>query len=395
MSPGLTKVPLPGLRDLLAPPAPIRTPFRPGYRTAYTMNGRNAIHLGLSALGIRPGAVVLLPAFHCTALVDPVMAYGARPAYYPVRRDLTLDLASIEAALVRTGASALLCVHFFGWPAPVRELRALCDRHGASLIEDATHGLFGEVEGRPYGCFGDVAVFSFRKTLPVQDGGALVVRAARAAFPRPRRFFPAPYQLRMLKWTLDASRAGPFRPQPVSPAARASEPPPPGADRARTRGSGARSPAGIRGPDSQEDPAFVPECLLFPMSLASRLILGSASAGAVVAARRRNYAFLSRRLAGVAGLEPCFRDLPEGVCPMGFPCLAGDGGPRWDYRLRGHGVPAFSFGEELHATLDLSGFPDARELSERLVILPVHQGLSEADLERMAALVIGAFGAAG
>lgn len=396
MSPGLTRTPLPSLRNLLSLPAPLRSPFRPGYPAVLTMNGRNAIHLGLAALGVKPGATVLLPSFHCTALVDPVIAYGARAAYYPVRLDLTLDLAAVEAALADSGAVALLCIHYFGWPAPVRGLKALCERKGVALIEDCTHALFGAAHGEPFGAFGDIAVFSFRKTLPVQDGGALVLRAPKAAFPRPSRCLPAAYQARMLKWTLDASRAGPFKAQPLpssfasatssaspaSPAVSASAP------------SGPASAAAAHGPDSQDDPAFLAECLRFPMSLASRLILGSASPGPVVSARRRNYLYLSRRLAGVTGLVPCFSDLPEGVCPMGYPCLAGDGSARWDYRLRSHGVPVFSFGEELHATLDPKAFPDARELSARLLMLPVHQGLTENDLERMASLVIKAFSGA-
>lgn len=381
--PGLTKNPRPSLAGLLAPRVPFRLPFRPGYPYALTMNGRNAIHLGLAALGIRPGATVLLPAFHCTALVDPVIAYGAKPAYYPVRGDLGLDLERVEAELVRTRAAALLGVHFFGWPAPVAELAALCARHGAAFIEDCTHTLFASVAGRPIGSFGDVSVFSFRKILPVQDGGALVLRAPRAAFPKPRAFIPPAYQLRMAKWTWDASRAGDFAPQP----------PPSGAPAPLPIGAVHSAAAALRGPDSQEDPSFLAECLRFPMSLASRLILASSRPEAIAAARRRNFAFLARRLSGISGLHPCYGALPEGAVPMGFPCLAGDGSRRWDYPLRARGVPVFSFGEVLHASMDASLYPEARDLSARLVIFPVHQGLDENALAALAVKVETTFAA--
>jgi dTDP-4-amino-4,6-dideoxygalactose transaminase len=381
---GLTKNPRPSPAGLLTLPAPLRTPFHPGYPSVLTMNGRNAIHLGLSALGVKPGATVLLPSFHCTALVDPVIAYGAKPAYYPVRGDLGLDLDRVEAELVRTRAAALLCVHFFGWPAPVAELAALCARHGAALIEDCTHTLFGTIAGRPVGSFGDVAVFSFRKILPVQDGGALVLKNPRAAFPKPHAFAPLGYQLRMAKWTLDASRAGEFAPQAV----------PAGAPALLPVGAVHSAAAAARGPDSQEDPSFIAECLRFPMSLASRLLLASTSPRKVAEARRRNHAFLARRLSGIPALQPCFPALPEGAVPMGFPCLAGDGTQRWDYRLRARGVPVFSFGEVLHATLDASAFPETRDLSARLVLFPVHQGLDEAALETIAQRTRAAFAGA-
>ena len=382
--PGLTKTPRPGLAGLLGLPAPLQSPFRPAGKAVYTMNGRNAIHLGLAALGVPAGAAVLLPSFHCTALVDPVIAYGARPEYYPVRADLDLDLDRVEAELIRTKAAALLAVHFFGWPAPIRALREICDRRGAALIEDCTHSLFCESEGAPLGSFGDIAVFSFRKTLPVQDGGALVLRRPRAPFPMPHRLLPMAYQLRMAKWTLDAARAPDFAPQAVP--AGTVPPLPVGA---------VHSPAAAgRGPDSQEDPSFVADCLRFPMSLPSRLLFASANAGAVVAARRSNYAFLARRLARVTALAPVFGELSEGVSPMGYPCLAGNGSWRWDYRLRARGVPVFSFGEVLHASLDAAAYPETRDLSARLVMLPVHQGCTETDLERMASFVEAAFAGA-
>lgn len=371
----LTKNPRPSLERLFRLRNPLIFPFRPGPPWVLTMNGRNAIHLGLAALGVKPGATVLLPSFHCTALVDPVIAYGAKPAYYPVRSDLGLDLDRVEDELARTRAAALLCVHFFGWPAPVAALAELCARRGAALIEDCTHTLFATIGGRPAGSFGDVAVFSFRKILPVQDGGALVLRNPRAPFPRPRAFAPLAYQARMAKWTFDAARAGEFAPPP-------------------SREGGVPVPAPIggislpgaaaRGPDSQEDPAFLTDCLRFPMSLASRLLLASSSPARIAAARRRNYGILSKRLAGVAGLRPCFPALPEGAVPMGFPCLAGDGSRRWDYPLRAAGVPVFSFGETLHATLSAEAFPDTRDLSARVVVFPIHQGLDEDALERMA-----------
>jgi dTDP-4-amino-4,6-dideoxygalactose transaminase len=130
------------------------------------------------------------------------------------------------------------------------------------------------------------------------------------------------------------------------------------------------------------------------MSLPSRLLLASATAREVVSARRRNYAFLAKRLARVAALTPCFPGLSEGVSPMGFPCLAGNGAWRWDYRLRARGVPVFSFGEVLHTSLDAAAYPETRDLSSRLVMLPVHQGLTETDLERMATFVEAAFAGA-
>jgi dTDP-4-amino-4,6-dideoxygalactose transaminase len=71
---------------------------------------------------------------------------------------------------------ALLPVHLYGHPAPMRELREIADRHGLRLIEDAAQAHGAEVDGRRCGSIGDLAAFSFYpgKNLGAYgDGGAV------------------------------------------------------------------------------------------------------------------------------------------------------------------------------------------------------------------------------
>jgi dTDP-4-amino-4,6-dideoxygalactose transaminase len=383
--PGLTRTPRPGRSDLLPRLPSLLSPdrFFPDRAVLRTMNGRNAIFLALDALGIRPGATVLLPAYHCTAMIEPVLAYGAIPAYYPVGRDLSVDPVAIARRLSETRAAALIAVHLFGRTAPIRDLRAVCDRLGAALIEDCCHSLFGSLDGVPLGSFGHAAAFSFRKTLAVVDGGALVLPPG-AARPGagPRLYRPWKYQARMAKWALDAARSGAFAPQPLPSASPGAEP----AEAPVARRSRAAS-----GPDSQEDPDFLTECVRFPMALVSRWMFRHAQGAAIRRRRRDNYLMLSRLLAGIDGLG-LFPDIGPEECPLGLPLLAPPSDQRWDYRLRSRGVPAFSFGEELHASLDRKAFPDAEFLSRNMVILPVHQALGESQLRAMAERARETFG---
>ena len=66
-------------------------------------------------------------------------------------------------------------VHFAGYPAAVRELRALCDAHGLALIEDVAHAPYASVDGRALGTFGLAGAFSFfsNKVLACGEGGLL------------------------------------------------------------------------------------------------------------------------------------------------------------------------------------------------------------------------------
>lgn len=344
---------------------------------AWTLNGRNAIFLGLHALSIPKGGAVLVPAFHCTAVVDPILAYGARVIYYPVGRDFSVDLADLGRRIDSAPAAALLCIHYFGFPAPVEAMSALCIEKGIPLLEDCCHALFGSIGDRALGGFGDAAFFSFRKTLVAQDGGALVIGRAAARAPIPAST-PWVYEARMAKWTLESLLKR-------------------GDDDFSRDGEGAAPPADAapasaggfdmrKGPVTHDDPAFMEPLAKWPMSLVSRWILSRCDAASIVRARRRNYLGLESRLSGVTGMELCFPSLAGGVCPMAFPFLARSAS-RLDYRLRKAGLPAFSFGETLSPTLDMESFPDAAHLSRNLTLLPVHQGLGDTELDRLAATV--------
>lgn len=78
---------------------------------------------------------------------------------------------------------AVLCTHYFGFPQALKALRALCDEHSVYLIEDCAHALFSCSGDGYLGTWGDASVFSLRKTLPVPNGGALVLNRPGLVLP--------------------------------------------------------------------------------------------------------------------------------------------------------------------------------------------------------------------
>ncbi len=143
---------------------------------------RNAIFYSLKALGISDGAHILLPAYLCRAAVEPFEVFGADLEFYPIGRGCELDLLEIEAR-IKPCTEAILVVHYFGFPQPINRLRALCDRRSLYLIEDCAHVLQGSFKGQRLGTFGDASVFSWRKFLPIYDGGDLWLRKPFAGSP--------------------------------------------------------------------------------------------------------------------------------------------------------------------------------------------------------------------
>ena len=134
---------------------------------------RNALYHGLSAL-VESGNV-LVPAFHCTSVVEPILQYGAEVKFYDVNPDASPDFDDLRSK-IDGKTRAILAIHYFGFPQPIEKFRALCQARKLYLIEDCAHVLTGRTRERiKLGDSGDISVFSWRKFLPVYDGGQLAI----------------------------------------------------------------------------------------------------------------------------------------------------------------------------------------------------------------------------
>jgi perosamine synthetase len=129
----------------------------------------------LRALNVKPGDTVLVPSYHCTSVVEPILQYGGDVKCYNVGLDLQPDIDDIEKRIdART--RVVLVVHYFGFPQPIVKIKEFCKERGLYLIEDCAHVLQGRTEERiVLGTSGDISIFSWRKFLPVYDGGQLVI----------------------------------------------------------------------------------------------------------------------------------------------------------------------------------------------------------------------------
>lgn len=139
-------------------------------------NGTAALHLALTAGGVGPGDEVIVPAFTFMASALAVLHAQAVPVFADVgARTFNLNARRVEERITpRT--RAILCVHLHGLPADMAELRAIADRRGLLLIEDAAQAHGAEYRGRRVGSLGDVAATSFHvsKNLPTCGEGGMI-----------------------------------------------------------------------------------------------------------------------------------------------------------------------------------------------------------------------------
>jgi hypothetical protein len=118
--------------------------------------------------------VVIAPDYYSGNEVLAIRAAGATIHYARVDRRMQLDPADVERLCEQHRPDVLFVIHYLGWPQPIRELAAICRRHGVVLVEDCALSLLSEDNGRRLGSFGDYAIFCLYKTVPVPNGALLV-----------------------------------------------------------------------------------------------------------------------------------------------------------------------------------------------------------------------------
>lgn len=151
-----------------------------GAPEAVALNSCTAgLHLSLLACGVGPGDEVITSPLTFCATANTVIHAGGTPVFVDVDRDTgNIGVPGVEAAITdRT--RVLLPVHYAGRPADPLAFRALADRRGLRLVEDAAHCVDASVEGRRVGSIADFTAFSFYSTKNLATGeGGMVTTAS-------------------------------------------------------------------------------------------------------------------------------------------------------------------------------------------------------------------------
>lgn len=138
-------------------------------------NATQGLHLALAALGVGLGDEVVVPAYSWISSASCTLMQNAVPIFCDLESEsLGLDPVALETAITKN-TKAIIVTHMFGYPAKIREIVKIAERHRIALIEDASHVHGASAGGQFLGTFGHVSVFSLhqRKSLSVGDGGIL------------------------------------------------------------------------------------------------------------------------------------------------------------------------------------------------------------------------------
>ena len=146
---------------------------------AAVSSGTAGLHLLCRIAGLGQGDEVITSPISFVASANCFIQEGATPVFADVDpRTLNLDPAAVDSAITdRT--KALVAVDMFGYPCELDEIRAIANRHGLLVIEDAAEALGAAYKGRPVGSHGPSAVFGFypNKQITTGEGGVVVTHS--------------------------------------------------------------------------------------------------------------------------------------------------------------------------------------------------------------------------
>ena len=141
------------------------------------------LHLGLNSMALEPGDEVLVPTITFAATAATVIHAGATPVLVDCEPDtLNIDVADAER---RCGprTKAIVPVHLAGHPCEMDAIAALARERGLRVMEDAAHALPAAYRGRTVGSISELTVFSFyaTKNMTTGEGGMVVTEDAELA----------------------------------------------------------------------------------------------------------------------------------------------------------------------------------------------------------------------
>jgi dTDP-4-amino-4,6-dideoxygalactose transaminase len=133
-----------------------------------------ALHVILTALGIRPGDEVIVPTLTFCATAHVIAQLGAKPVLVDVDTNCQISEEAVERAITWK-TRAIIPVHYGGQTCDLTGILNLADKRGIDVVEDAAHAVGASYQGRRIGTHGRAVAFSFyaTKNLATGEGGMI------------------------------------------------------------------------------------------------------------------------------------------------------------------------------------------------------------------------------
>ncbi|WP_133968168.1 DegT/DnrJ/EryC1/StrS family aminotransferase [Eubacterium limosum] len=148
-------------------------------------SGTAALHLAVKLAGVKPKEKVFCSDMTFDATVNPVVYEGGIPIFIDTEYDTwNMDPVALEKAFeIYPDVRTVVIAHLYGTPGKIDEIKAVCDKYGAIIIEDAAESLGATYKGQETGSFGSFNCISFNgnKIITGSAGGCLLTNDLEVA----------------------------------------------------------------------------------------------------------------------------------------------------------------------------------------------------------------------
>lgn len=329
----------------------------------YFYFARNGIYFLGNYLKSKGINTILFPAYNHGNEIRALLGAGLKLEYYNIHSDTNIDFDDLEKKLEAGKSKVLYFIHYVGIPQDVERIIQLQKKYELILIEDNALGLFSSYKGKPLGSFGDFGIFCFYKSLPIPNGGGLIINNQQLKFEV--RTIP-PQLLSTLSRTVglffnwvDLRFYGLGRKLQAAKSKLSTV-----ADRMDIE----RVPV--------LDTGFDESKAKWGISKLSRFLINRVRPEQVIARRRENFKFMLQNIAKEFQL---LHELPDGAVPWFFPVKISNREQVFQELTR-RGIDCARFWRHFHADIPADQFPEVKELRETILELPIHQDLNKRHL---------------
>ncbi|HUZ48094.1 MAG TPA: DegT/DnrJ/EryC1/StrS family aminotransferase [Terriglobia bacterium] len=338
-------------------------------RLEYFYYARNGIY-ALARSWKLDGQEVLFPAYFHGVELEALVAAGVVPRFYPVHKGMRVDPEEVKSLITRK-TQAIYLIHYVGFPGPVREIADVCRSRNLLLVEDCALALLSRNGSVPLGTVGDAAIFCLYKTLPLPNGGAVLIQGPglhRLDTPCPSSIVPGiAYSVSLLSSNFKFPTGG-LTHRLVA--------------MLRRQIKTTTQVFGIAEVGTQH---FDLSLANTGMSKLGHWILAAQDFDQIIERRRCNFLHLLQRLQPFC--EPVFTQLSPGVCPLFFPIHVRQKETVVE-RLFSRGIQAVNLWSAYHPLAPPGMYPEVDELRRSVLEIPCHQGITGNSVDRMADEVI-------
>jgi len=318
----------------------------------FTKNGRGALAIAGEALKRDTENVILVPAYHCPALVEPFIWLDYQIRFYPVTDNLSIDLEVLEECLSSNVVTHCILVRYFGFNQNIEEVISALKQHNISIIEDCAHAFFAfQHKLQTNSCRSDAQICSINKLLPSIDGGGLHMPKHALPELRPRGIMS---EIKGILHTLGISQRL-LKLKPSRATLPAKEDVKPASDVFRY---------------------FVPEEKYNASYRHTKLMAQYSQLDEIAKIRRSNFEYIVSHIQNCSAGSPLYTKLTSEEVPYVLPFILNDAS---DFKkLRMLGIQALRWEEIAESTCVTSN-----TYREKLVQLPCHHQMSKCQMDKL------------